>query len=77
MRRMDDTSWTCGARAGLKFWIQSSFGQFQVGFQILKTFKFPKLRQSEILTKCYQAIGICVSDPFRSLASESEILTTC
>ena len=37
--------------------------RFQVGFQILKIFIFPKVRTSEIVTKCYQGLGIRVSDP--------------
>ena len=41
--------------------------RFQVGFQILKTFKFPKVRTSEIVTKCYQGLGIRVSDPVQIL----------
>ena len=50
----ESESWTCGAKAGLKFWIQPGFGQFQVGFQVLKSFKFPKVRKPEIVTECYQ-----------------------
>ena len=38
--------------------------RFQVGFQILKIFKFP---ESEIVTKCYQGLGIRVSDPVQIL----------
>ena len=39
----------------------------QVGFQILKIFKFPKVRTSEIVTKFYQGLGIRVSDPVQIL----------
>ena len=41
--------------------------RFQVGFQILKVFKFPKVLKSEIVTKCYQGLGIRVSDPVQIL----------